>query len=82
MSWQLQEAKSKFSRLVNQAMEDGPQVVTRHGQPVVVVLSMSEYEKMVAPSPSLVDLLLDSPLAGSGLELERDESDYGRPFPL
>jgi len=41
-TWQLQEAKNKFSKLVDDAINDGPQTVTRHGRNVVVVLSMDE----------------------------------------
>ena len=37
MSWQLQEAKQRFSELVRRAEKEGPQVVTRHGEEVVVV---------------------------------------------
>ena len=36
MEWQLQEAKAKFSELVQKAIDDGPQTVTRRGQPVAV----------------------------------------------
>ncbi|MDJ0756490.1 MAG: type II toxin-antitoxin system Phd/YefM family antitoxin [Ardenticatenaceae bacterium] len=78
MNWQLQEAKSKFSQLVNQAIDEGPQIVTRHGEKVVVVLSISDYEKMVQPPPSLLNLLLNSPLTNSGLIIERDKEDFGR----
>lgn len=78
MNWQLQEAKSKFSQLVNQAIDEGPQIVTRHGEKVVVILSISDYEKMVQPPPSLLNLLLNSPLANSGLLIERDKEDFGR----
>jgi prevent-host-death family protein len=35
-TWQLQEAKSKFSRVVEVALSDGPQVVTRRGTDTVV----------------------------------------------
>ncbi len=82
MIWQLQDAKSKFSQLVNQAIAEGPQIVTRHGQEVVVVLSMDEYEKAISPKPSLLDLLLNSPLAESGLAIERDSKDFGREVSL
>ncbi len=78
MIWQLQEAKSKFSQLVNLALAEGPQVVTRHGEDVVVVLSMKEYRSVIEPKQTLLDLLLNSPLAGSGLILERDDTDFGR----
>ena len=44
-SWQLQDAKSKFSQLVENAMHNKPQFVTKHGNNAVVVLAFSEYEK-------------------------------------
>ncbi len=47
--WQLQEAQNRFSSLVNQAREIGPQIVTKHGQAAVVVLSAEEYNKLTRP---------------------------------
>jgi prevent-host-death family protein len=82
MIWQLQEAKSKFSQIVNRALREGPLIVTRHGQEVVVVLSVEEYRKMIESRPTLLDLLLNSPLAGSELEIVRDQEDYGRNLSL
>ena len=35
--WPLQKAKNEFSRVVDRALSEGPQTVTRHGRPVVVV---------------------------------------------
>lgn len=46
MAWQLQDAKQQFSRLVEAARRAGPQVVTRHGREVVVVLSIEEYRRL------------------------------------
>ena len=43
MAWQLQEAKQRFSEVVRRALEDGPQVVTRHGREAVVVVSAAEF---------------------------------------
>lgn len=43
MAWQLQEAKQRFSELVRRALEDGPQVVSRHGEDVVVVVPIAEW---------------------------------------
>ena len=45
MSWQLQEAKQRFSELVRRTLEEGPQVVTRHGEEVVVVVSAEEFRR-------------------------------------
>ncbi len=39
MNWQVQEAKQRFSELVRRTLEEGPQVVTRHGEEVVVVVA-------------------------------------------
>ncbi len=78
MVWQLQDAKSKLSQLVNLALNEGPQIVTRHGEEVIVVLSIDEYRALVEPKPTLLELLLNSPLSGSNLKLERDRSDFGR----
>jgi len=82
MIWQLQEAKSKFSKLVKRAMHEGPQIVTRHGQEVVVVLSVKDYRRLAGEQTSLLDLLLNSPLVGSGLEIRRERGDFGRAVEL
>jgi prevent-host-death family protein len=39
--WPLQKAKNEFSRVVDRALSEGPQTVTRHGKPVVVVSAIS-----------------------------------------
>ena len=82
MNWQLQDAKSKFSQVVNCAMKEGPQIVTKHGQEVVVVLSVKEYRKLVEQKPTLLELLTNSPFAGSRLEITRDKEDFGREFTI
>lgn len=82
MNWQLQDAKSKFSQVVNCAMEEGPQIVTKHGKEVVVVLSVKEYRKLVEQKPTLLELLTNSPFAGSRLEITRDKEDFGREFTI
>ena len=38
--WQVQEAKNRFSEVIERALRDGPQVVTRHGRPVVRVVAV------------------------------------------
>ena len=71
--WQLQEAKSKFSQLVEEAMHKSPQVVTKHGRNAVVVLSFEEYVRMTSPKMDLVSFLRASPLAGEEIELTRSK---------
>ena len=63
--WPLQDAKNKFSELVNAAMAGEPQQVTRRGQPAVVVLAAEEYDRLRrlerTQAPSLGELLLEIP---------------------
>lgn len=72
-TWQLQEAKSRFSELVDRTLEGEPQVVTRRGKPVVVVVPYETYQTLTRPG-NLSEFLLTSPLAGAELEFERDRS--------
>ena len=44
--WQLQDAKQRFSELIRAALSEGPQVVTRHGEEVVVVIEIAEYHRL------------------------------------
>lgn len=80
-SWQLQDAKSKFSQLVDKAMHDKPQIVTKHGHNAVVVISFEEYKKIIKPKTDLVSFLKSSPLAGVDLDLSRNK-DLPRDFDL
>ncbi len=43
MRWQVQDAKQRFSELIRTAHADGPQVVTRHGEEIAVVIDIAEY---------------------------------------
>lgn len=61
MSWQVQEAKQRFSALVRRAVEEGPQTVTRHGQEVVVVLSAQEYHQLRGDVTDFKDFLQAGP---------------------
>ncbi len=65
MEWPLQDAKNKFSALVNAALAGEPQRVTRRGHPAVVVLATEEYERLCrlegAGAPTLGELLLEIP---------------------
>jgi prevent-host-death family protein len=75
--WQLQEAKAKFSALFDRALDEGPQVVTRHNKQAVVVLSADEYRKLAdgpqRPAPGMLKTLLQCP-KGPDLNVARDKS--------
>jgi len=72
-SWQLQDAKNKLSELIDRALKEGPQVITRHGVEVAVVMPYAGYKKLTAPRQRLGDFLLASPLRKSGLVIDRDQ---------
>ena len=63
--WALQDAKNRFSAVVNAAISGDPQRVTRRGKPAVVVLSVEEYERLCqlgkANALTLADMLLAMP---------------------
>jgi antitoxin Phd len=82
--WQLQTAKAQFSEVFRRARAEGPQYVTRQGREAVVILPAEQFEQLTARTRqprSLVRFFADSPLAGSGLNLER-KPDYGRKIEL
>ncbi|MYD87082.1 MAG: type II toxin-antitoxin system Phd/YefM family antitoxin [Acidobacteria bacterium] len=63
--WPLQDAKNRFSAVVEAAVAGDPQRVTRRGKPAVVVLAVEEYERLRrlerVQAPTLADLLLAIP---------------------
>lgn len=71
--WQLQDAKSKFSELVDRTLAHGVQIITRRGRNAVVILSYEDYERLTASGQSLSHFLLTSPLANSELSIERSK---------
>jgi prevent-host-death family protein len=70
MRWQLQDAKQRFSDLVRRARREGPQVVTRHGEEVAVVVSIEEYRRLTSDKPPFKQFLQAAPDLGT-LELGR-----------
>ena len=71
--WQLQDAKNRFSEIVNKALQDGPQVVTRHGKKTVVIMSVKQYQSLVKPKTNIVDFFQKSPFRGEDIDLTRQK---------
>jgi len=69
-TWELQEAKSRFSEVVDLTMTEGPQLVTRRGAEAVVVLPAADYHRLVGEAPNLIDHLLKAP-RGEALVITR-----------
>src|SRR4051794_19442249 len=83
-SWQLQEAKARFSEVFRRARAEGPQRITKQGTEAVVVLHEEEFhrlERRSRQSKSLVRFFAESPLAEVEINLERAK-DYGRDVDL
>jgi prevent-host-death family protein len=61
MDWPLQDAKNRFSEVIQRARREGPQTVTLRGERAAVVLSAADYDELMRNRPSLVDDLLSGP---------------------
>ncbi len=72
-TWQVQDAKNRFSALVDQALRHGPQIITRRGTEAVVVLSVKDYARLTEQKESLVNFFRESPLRGVDLDLNRSK---------
>ncbi|CDN57117.1 Prevent-host-death family protein (plasmid) [Neorhizobium galegae bv. officinalis bv. officinalis str. HAMBI 1141] len=78
--WTVAGAKAKLSEVIERA-QSAPQTITRNGKPSVVVVSAEEWQRKIARKGSLAEFLMDSPLRGAGLDLDR-ERDEPRDLPL
>jgi len=76
MRWPVQDAKQRFSELIRTAHAEGPQVVTRHGEEIAVVLDIADYRRLKGEVIELTDYLRSGP-AFDDLELDRT-ADYPR----
>lgn len=70
MSWQVQEAKQRFSELIRSAATDGPQIVTRHGEEIAVVIDIAEYRRLRGEVIDFKDFLRSGPSLDD-LDLQR-----------
>jgi antitoxin Phd len=82
-TWQLQDAKSRLSELIDKANAEGPQTITRRGEPAAVVLSADAYEqlRMQKEGADFIDVLLNQGPKFDHFEIERDK-DTGREIEL
>ncbi len=78
--WQVQQAKTRLSEVIEDAHGKGPQIITRHGTERAVVLSMEDYRALTAHKPDLKEYLLGGPKIES-FEIEYDR-DTGREIEL
>ena len=79
-SWTVANAKAKLSEVIDRA-QSTPQTITRHGKPSVVVVSAEEWQRKTVRKGTLAEFLMESPLRGAELDLER-QRDEPRELPL
>jgi len=82
--WQIQEAKQRFSEMIRAVTTEGPQVITRHGEDIAVVVDIGEYRRLTRPGVDLASILLGGPKLDDSaadvfaeIESER-KADFGR----
>jgi len=79
-NWTVAEAKAKFSEIIDRAMSEGPQTITRHGAARAVVISVEDYRALVANKPDFKAYLLGGPKVDD-FPVERGR-DVGRDIEL
>lgn len=70
MNWPVQDAKQRFSELIRAVQSDGPQIVTRHGQEIAVVIEIADYRHLKGETAEFKAYLRSGP-GFDELELER-----------
>jgi prevent-host-death family protein len=86
--WQIQDAKQRFSEMIRAVTSEGPQVITRHGEDVAVVVDIGEYRRLTRPAVDLAGILLGGPklddaAADVFAEIEAGrKADFGRAVDL
>jgi prevent-host-death family protein len=83
-SWPVQDAKARFSELLDACVDQGPQVVTKRGADTAVLVPIEEWRRLSeAARPSLKSLLLtdqargDLPLPKRGSARRRSPTEIG-----
>ena len=79
-AWQVQQAKTRLSEVIERARTEGPQTITRHGAERAVVLSIEDYRALAANKPDFKAHLLGGPKVDD-FSIDRDH-DTGRDIDL
>ena len=73
-NWTVAGAKARLSEVIERA-QPAPQTITRNGKPSVVVVSAEEWQRKTVRKGTLAEFLMDSPLRGADLDLERQRDE-------
>ena len=69
--WTVAQAKAKFSEIIDRALSEGPQTITRNGRTAAVIVGAEEWEQKTRRVGNLAEFMATSPLRRSGLKLRR-----------
>jgi prevent-host-death family protein len=70
-TWAVAKAKANLGAVIDSALSDGPQTITRNGRNVVVVVSAEEWERKARRKGNLAEFFASSPLRGSRIQVKR-----------
>ena len=70
MNWQIQQAEQSLSEVIKHASQDGPQLLTLHGEAVAWIISAKDYKKPLKQE-NIVDFFQHSPHTEIDLKIER-----------
>jgi prevent-host-death family protein len=72
-TWTVAEAKAKFSEIIERAIVDGPQTITRNGRTAAIVVGADEWQRKTKRVGNLAEFFAESPLRDSGLKIRRSK---------
>ena len=58
-AWQVQDAKARFSELLDASLSEGPQIITRRGTEIAAVVPIEQWRRLESAAPSLQAWLLE-----------------------
>jgi prevent-host-death family protein len=67
--WQVQEAKQRFSEVLRAAESGEPQIVTKHGEEVAVVIDIAEYRRLRGESMTFMEFLGAKPITDADVDI-------------
>jgi prevent-host-death family protein len=70
-TWGVAKAKACLSAVIERALSEGPQTITRSGRKAVIVVAAEEWERKTKRKGNLVEFFASSPLRGSGVRIKR-----------
>lgn len=80
-TWAVAQAKARFSRVIDRAISEGPQLITRSGRKAVVVVSAKEWQRKAQVEGNLAEFFAASPLRGAPIRITRSKAKR-RPIEL